>query len=496
MILWKKYQRSFSANADLNAFCIANRYFTYRQFSACISGISRLLRSHQAYKPGHPVGVVCHNSIETFASIFACWFSGMQFVPLNPLHPEAVNAAKIRLTGLQLILDSAPEGSSDESQYERINTSGVKSSGSVSLVQPAGAAYILFTSGSTGTPKGVPISETNLHAFVSGFLGIYPELNADDRFLQTYELTSDAAFTGYLIPLLLGACVYTLPKDGFKYLNIVKLIQQYQISWTQFTPSVLNYLKPYLKSIRFDSLKHSHFGGEALGLELVSEWANCVPNAEISNIYGPTETTITCTIHRTSIAEIGQHVYQGIMSIGKPIGDVKICIVDEQFQELSAGQKGELCIAGRQLMEDYLSTSESQQSPFIRLNGERFYRSGDLAFFDEKGYLYFCGRLDDQLKINGYRIEPAEIELALSGLCKGAATKVYAFRNKSGTSSIVAFVEGKSLNTSDLAEQLRQKLAPALIPEKFIFVGHFPLNSNGKVDKSALFEIYSNQIYA
>jgi len=117
-----------------------------------------------------------------------------------------------------------------------------------------------------------------MNAFIEGFLDIYPDLTSEDRFLQTYDLTSDAAFTGYLIPLLLGATVYTIPPGSFKYLSIVKILQEQQITWTQFTPSVLNYLRPYLKSIRLLSLKHSHFGGEALPFDLVSEWAKCVPN--------------------------------------------------------------------------------------------------------------------------------------------------------------------------------------------------------------------------
>jgi D-alanine--poly(phosphoribitol) ligase subunit 1 len=333
----------------------------------------------------------------------------------------------------------------------------------------------------------------NLGTFVDGFLEIYPDLTSKDRFLQTYDLTSDAAFTGYLIPLLLGATVFTIPAGGFKYLSIVKILQEQQITWTQFTPSVLNYLRPYFKSIRFKSLIHSHFGGEALPFDLVSEWAQCVPNAEISNIYGPTETTITCTIHRTNIDELKEKVHNGIVSIGKPLKKVEILIIGENDQIVADGEKGELCIGGEQVMEGYLT----DKNPFFVQEGsqDRYYRSGDLVVRDPQGFLMYCGRKDDQLKISGYRVEPAEIEFAVGQAANGLKSKAYGFINKSRTESIVVFIEKYEEEPAKLKEALRNLLPSSLIPEKIIPIAQFPLNTSGKVDKSVLFEKYSTQIY-
>lgn len=489
MNLWEKYKLSFQENATKTAFCIGNQLYSYSEFVEYISGCQQLLKDNFLEPSGQAVGVMCHDSIETFAVIFAIWFSGAHFVPLNPQHPLAVNDEKIRQSGVSLILDSDPE-------TQTICSKGVKSNQELLVSSNTECAYILFTSGSTGKPKGVPITETNLHSFVEAFLEIYPDLNSDDRFLQTYDLTSDAAFTGYLIPLLLGATVYTLPSGGFKYLNIVKYLKQHEITWTQFTPSVLNYLRPYFKSIHCDSLKHSQFGGEALSIELVSEWAACVPYAEFSNIYGPTETSITCAIHRTSISKLAEKTYNGIISIGKPIGDVKILILGENGAIVNNGEKGELCIGGNQVMSNYLTEPGNDKNPFyIAENSEKYYRSGDLVFSDEDGFLFYCGRIDDQLKINGYRIEPAEIELAASQISDGCKSKAFDFRNKTGTESIVVFIEKPEINSEYIKEQLRELLPAAIIPEKIIPISNFPLNSNGKVDKSALFETYSNQIY-
>ena len=499
MNLWEKYDASFKENASLSAFCIGNRFYTYAEFTQYIGGSQQLLMKHMGLSAGLPIGVMCHDTIETFAAIFAIWFSGCYVVPLHPLHPTVTNNEKIRQSAIQLIIDPQINEPVNDLEVKRIGNKDLKSYEPLMIGKETDRAYILFTSGSTGKPKGVPINADNMSAYVNGFLELYPDLSSADRFLQTYDLTSDAAFTGYLIPLLLGATVYTIPAVGFKYLAIVKILQERQITFTKFTPSVLNYLRPYFKSMQFDSLKHSHFGGEALPLDLLAEWSQCVPNAEISNGYGPTETTITCTIHRTNSNHLKEHVYNGILSIGKPFREVKILIIDEKDQIVPDGEKGELCIGGSQLMEGYLNAPADDLRPFFihKTCGidERYYRSGDLAFRDKHGYLFFCGRKDDQLKISGYRIEPAEIEFAVSQLANASKSKAFGYRNKSGTESIVVFIEQYDQQPERLKEKLRTMLPPALIPEKIISIRQFPLSQNGKVDKSVLFEQYSSQIY-
>jgi len=178
---------------------------------------------------------------------------------------------------------------------------------------------------------------------------------------------------------------------------------------------------------------------------------------------------------------------------------VRTLIIDENDQIAGPGAKGELCIGGDQVMEGYLSPSPDESGVwFMREeNGirEKYYRSGDLVIQDEQGYLSFCGRKDDQLKISGYRIEPAEIERAISQVTSGMNSKVFGFTKTTGMAGIVAFIEIDKDQTETLAEMLRTVIPSALIPEKIITVSHFPINSNGKIDKSLLFREYSNQIY-
>jgi amino acid adenylation domain-containing protein len=499
MNLWKDYHISFEENAGRNAFCINNRFYTYSEFSQYIAGSQQLLKYCLKGAVGCPVGIMCHDSIETFAAIFATWFSGCYIVPLHPLHPALVNHEKITQTGLGLIFNSEENASEGMLGAKYIGNKNQGSNAPITITPGTSRSYVLFTSGSTGKPKGVSINHTNLSAFIEGFRCLYPDLTSDDRFLQTYDLTSDAAFTGYLIPLLLGATVYTISPGSFKYLSIVKILQEKQITWTKFTPSVLNYLRPYFKSMKFESLKHSHFGGEALPLDLAVEWASCIPNAEVSNGYGPTETTITCTIHRTDHERLTKHTYNGIVSIGKPFKGVEIIIVDEDDRIVADGEKGELCIGGPQVMDGYLNMTADESHSFLSITHKgitrRFYRSGDIAFRENDGFLMFCGRKDDQLKINGYRIEPAEIEYAVNQIAGSAKSKAFGFRNNKGTTSIVVFIEQYDQSVESLKENLRSMIPSALMPSKIVPINQFPIKQNGKIDKSTLFEKYKDQIY-
>ncbi len=494
MNLIEKYHDAFIRFGPNEAFFDREKRFTYREFSEIINGSRSLLEQQPGFAPQIPVGVLCTEKAETYAAVFAIWFAGGCFVPLHPASPDQFNAEIVQKHNIRFVF--APAGTDVSTLGENVkilNNSGMNGLefGQVYSWKEHEFLYVLNTSGSTGTPKNVPINLKNLTAFVEGFMELYPELNEGDKFLQTYDLTADAAFTGYLIPLLIGAAVYTVPAGQFKPFAVAKVLKENPISWVQVTPSLLACLQPFFESLWFQNINHFHFGGEALPLTLVEEWRKHVPNAEISNVYGPTETTVTATIYKC-LPNDSLKSKNNIISIGKPL--IKI-VTKINRNILETEVNGELLVGGDQVMERYLFTGEQ---PFELLefegNQTKFYPSGDLVEMDEEGFLYYLGRRDDQVKINGYRVDLIEVENSIRELINGKNVAAVAIEVSLGLTQLMVFIENFIGDSEDMLQKLTQKLPFYKIPEKIIGVAAFPLSNSGKADRKKLIANYKESI--
>ncbi len=483
MNLIQQYFQAFQNFSNNNAFCLGNEMLSYSQFLSLVNGSRKLLESQSGFVPQNAVGVLCNERAETYAAVFAIWFSGGIFVPLNPSSPALLNNELIQKHKIKIIFASKdiPEGM--EPQLKILNNKVVSSPDSLPLYKwkSRQVMYVLNTSGSTGTPKNVPVNLKNLTAFVEGFLELYPELSSADNFLQTYELTADAAFTGYLIPFLKGATVYSVLSGQFKPFAVAKILTEKPITWVQVTPSLLACLHPFFDSFNLKVIEHFHFGGEALPANMVEEWREYVPNAEISNVYGPTETTVTATIYKCLPGEKLKAI-NNIVSIGKPLKSVFVKVTEN----------GELLIAGDQVMENYLFTYDQ---PFKNLPDENqdYYPTGDLVEKDDDGFLYYHGRLDEQVKINGYRVDLIEVENKVRLLVADARNvAAVSVEKSSGIHQLVVFIENYSGNGNEITEKLKSIFPVYKIPEKIIGVSQFPLAPSGKTDKKALVTQFKN----
>ena len=284
-------------SSNSNAFCINEKFYTYREFGEAISGIRTLLK--RAKFSNRNVGLVINDDLSTYASIFALWMDGCAYVPLHPNWPiercqEIINQVK-----LDLILDSSEitryEGNIiDTMQYpkDQINLECNKGESDDEI------AYILFTSGSTGKPKGVMISRNNVGAFMDSFWKTGILIDEKDRCLQCFDLSFDVSVQSYLVPLTKGACCYTVPNGQIKYVYAAGLIENHKLTFGAMAPSMIRFLKPYFDEIDMSSLKTSILTAEASPLDLVEQWQKVAMNADIYDFYGPTEATIYCTCYK------------------------------------------------------------------------------------------------------------------------------------------------------------------------------------------------------
>jgi len=473
---------------DLNAFCINEQFYTYNQFAQHISKIRSALQKTEIKNSN--IGLVVNDDIETYASIIAIWLEGYAYVPLHPQQPPDRSLEIINQADIELVLDSGntilsitvPVIETAKLHFESMNLVP-------ETIADDSLAYILFTSGSTGKPKGVMISRKNVGAFMKSFRETGFQINETDKCLQCFDLTFDVSVQSYLVPLTNGACTYTIPHDQIKYSYVYGLLDDHQLTFGAMAPSMIRYLRPYFDEINIPSMRYCILTAEASPVALINEWADCIPNAEIFDFYGPTEATIYCTYHKYNRKAENKQL-NGMLSIGKAMPGLNAIIIDDEGKCLGVNQKGELCISGEQVTPGYWKNPEKNKESFFNMetNGmlTRFYKTGDSCYFDSDGDIMLAGRLDYQVKIQGYRIELGEIEYHAREFLKGQNAVAVAFTNAMGNTEIALFIEGALQSEPELLHHLNTRMPYYMIPTKILAESTFPINTSGKVDRIKL----------
>lgn len=474
---------SLTNKGDRNSFCIANEYYTYSDLYNYIN----IIRSNICEIKDDYIGLVINDDIYTYSSILALWFEGKCYVPLHPNQPLDRCLDIIQQVDIHFVLDSTPESRySDQTVYNPTKLL-FKDGFDISIKDYSDekSAYILFTSGSTGVPKGVVLSRNNISSFIKAFSMTGINLNDKDRCLQCFDLTFDVSVQAFLYPLLFGACVYTIPYTAMKFLASAEVIDKYKITFAEVAPSMIRFLRPYLSDFDSSSIRYCILTAEASDLELVEEWSKFIPDAEIFDFYGPTEATIYCTYYKFN-RKGSNKALNGNLSIGKPLYGIEAIILDvDSGILLSQGRKGELCVSGNQITPGYWKNEAKNSEVFVTIDNKKYYKTGDLCYFDEDGDIMYSGRIDFQTKIQGFRVELGEIEF-LAHQFLNQKTVAVTYVNKYGNTEIALFVETDKLEDSQLKEFLVSKLPPYMIPSKIQSLTKFPLNSNYKIDRKKL----------
>lgn len=441
------------------------------------------------------VGVWATNAPDTYAALLAALLSGRPYVVLHPSYPPERNARIVRQAGLRCLCGNGGDAA----------LQALARQGGLRLVDltdrfaeerelPAAAvtdrpAYIIFTSGSTGEPKGVPISRANLDAFHRAYAALGWQVGAADRFLQMFELTFDVSVVSTLFPLSLGASLYTVENGGMKHLEVFALLEDERITSATLTPSLLQLMTPYFGEIRLPALRYVGLTAEASQAALIDAFRPCVPHAAFVNLYGPTEATIYCTAYRLpATGAVKQH--HGMVAIGRPFAGMVARIADETGREVPPGEQGELWIAGPQVMAGYLDAPDKSATAFVRLDGTTFYRTGDCCYRDAEGDIVYCGRRDNQVKMQGFRIELSEIEHAARAYFEEPCEAVVVPRMAEGIcQELHLAVETTHCDTAALGEFLKARLPYYMLPKAVHCCARFPVTNSNKIDRKRLAEI-------
>lgn len=358
---------------------------------------------------------------------------------------------------------------------------------------PEDVAYILFTSGSTGTPKGVPVRHRNLIPYMAHCIETY-QVQPGATLSQTFELTFDPSVFDMFVTWLSGALlVVAAPND---LLAPIRYVNDNQITHWFSVPSVIS-LAGRLRSLRpgsMPSLRWSLFAGEQLTLTQARAWADATPGSTLANLYGPTELTVTCTRYQLP-ADPARWPRTSNDTV--PIGRVHPHLEGVLLApDGTAGNEGELCIRGSQRFDGYLDPAQNhgrfvdhtdgRTTQVDRLPGpQNWYRTGDRVR-QEDGELVHLGRIDDQVKIHGYRIEPGEIESVLRRHPSLHEVVVLAVPARAGGVELHALYTCDSLAETALAGLVAEHLPPYMAPTQYHHVEFFPVNANGKVDRRRL----------
>ncbi len=464
---------------------VQNEILTYKELDEKSNQLAQYLHK-KGIKKGSLIPICMERSEELVIGILAILKVGAAYVPIDPTYPKARIEFMLEDIAAKIVLTQntfASLFSEINKNLEQVCLDDVevfenelKTMVNVSI-SPESLAYIIYTSGTTGTPKGVMITHSNLHNLTSWHQSAYG-LTDKSKALLFSGISFDASVWELFPYLLSGGCVFPIEEA-------VRLDVEYIINFINDNDITHAYMPTALyASIRNaeTSLKSVKLllGGEALKMNKLPE------NVEIYNNYGPTENTVVATYHK--VTEL-----KGIIPIGKPISNTQAYILDENLQLVPKGAYGELCLSGKSLSSGYLNRPELTIEKFVAhpfKEGERLYRTGDVARWLPDGNLEFIGRQDNQVKIRGYRIELGEIEASLDQLMEITQSVVVTKKDASGNNQLVAYFTSLSeVDTTIIQSKLGNKLPSYMVPKLYMQLESFSLTANGKIDRKRLPEL-------
>ncbi|OUM56343.1 hypothetical protein PIROE2DRAFT_19080, partial [Piromyces sp. E2] len=477
---------------------------TYKKLDEMTNSLAHYLRSRGIGK-GDIVPIISERSQYYIIGLLATMKSGAAYLPIDPEFPKDRIEYMIEETNAKFILKYINHEENNKKldienliEYSMQNHDYDQNIHSIENVNNSeDLCYVMFTSGTTGKPKGTLICHNNLINYslysqkINGMKDIY---DADiDCCLAFSKFTFDMSVGEIHYPLLRGSKIVLCNDEEFNNPeSISTLIDQHQIKYMFTVPSRLD---NYLENEKFvNSIKHFKvilIGGEKLNFKTL-QFLRKETNAEIFDVYGPTETTVIC-LYNNITEKIDKEGKKVTITIGKPLCNCNVYILDQNMKPVPVGVEGEIYIGGCSVGKGYLNRPELTNEKFVECpfaNGQRenkMYRTGDLGKWNEEGEIIYLGRIDFQVKIRGQRIELSEIDNTVKEMNGIEYAVVIDKQNEEGNKYLVCYyMSNENINGKEIRNYLKNKLPLYMIPNYFISIENIPVTANGKLDRRAL----------
>jgi amino acid adenylation domain-containing protein len=502
-----QFEATAAESPDAPAISVGEARWSYAELNAHVNRLAAVLCTLNVDR-GALVAVCIPRSPLLLIGLLAIQKCGAAYLPLDPEFPAQRLSYMLADSGAHLLLTSgglpggmrSPEGVQVLDADAALNRGPIASADPVSVAanrgrypQPCDPAYVIYTSGSSGRPKGVVVSHGALLNFLHS-MRVRPGLTAQDVLAAVTTIAFDIAALELYLPLMVGARIELVPRqtaaDGAA---LAQLLERSGATILQATPATWRMLLEtgWSGGDGFRAL----CGGEALSRPLADSLLKCV--GQLWNLYGPTETTVWSTVDRI---ESGTHA----ISIGRPIANTQVHILDPAGERVPVGVVGAICIGGDGLADGYHRRPALTAERFLpdcraAAAGRRLYVTGDLGRWGADGKLYHVGRGDTQVKIRGFRIELAEIERVLEEQAEVRQAVVVVRDAQTGDPRLIAYATyrpGQDLTPGEVRERLRRRLPEFMVPSIVIPLLSMPVTPNGKADRAALPDPFRNSLQA